>query len=335
MLPWLADAQRMPHDLPADAPDLPPIPTDNWPERRAEVHDSWLQVMGEFPPRPTLHPQVLSSEAVKGDVIRELLRYEIEDGIFVEAYVCRPDGDGPYPGVVVLHPTVNASILEPAGLASAKERQLGLNLARRGYVTISPRCFLWDDRNEVDSLRDVLDPVMTAFHARHPHWTGIGKMTWDAMCATDILVARDDVDGARIGSVGHSLGAKEALYHAAFDDRVGATVSSEGGIGVAFSNWHDPWYLGGQAKSSHFMREHHELMALIAPRAFLLLGGGSADGERSWPFIRSVLPLYESMGAGERVAFINHRQGHAFPRESESALYEWLDEFLMTTGDDD
>ena len=147
------------------------------------------------------------------------------------------------------------------------------------------------------------------------------------------MLNEEAIIATRIGSVGHSLGAKEALYHAAFDERIGATVSSEGGIGVAFSNWHDPWYLGGQAKSSHFMREHHELMALIAPRAFLLQGGDSADGERSWPFIQSVLPLYESMGAGDAVAFINHGQGHAFPPESESTLYEWLDEFLITRHD--
>jgi dienelactone hydrolase len=337
MLPWLADAQRIPRGLPADAPDVPVFSTDNWAERRDELRRAWMAVLGDFPPRPTLSPETLSSERpderVDGGVVRELLRYEIEEGVFVEAYLCRPDGAGPYPGVVVLHPTVGASILEPAGLASAKERQLGLNLARRGYVTISPRCFLWDDRNVVENLRDTLDPVMASFKARHPDWTGIGKMTWDAMCATDILVARDDVDATRIGSVGHSLGAKEALYHAAFDDRVAATVSSEGGIGVAFSNWHDPWYLGGQAKSSHFMREHHELLALIAPRAFLLLGGDSADGERSWPFIGSVLPLYESLGARGAVAFINHRQGHAFPPEAESALYEWLDEFLKQDAD--
>ncbi len=333
MLPWLADAQRVPDALPDDAPDLPVIETHDWPERRPELHAAWIETIGEFPARPAPKPTTLSSEALEGAVVRELLRYEIEDGIFVEAYLCRPDGDDPYPGVVVLHPTVNASILEPAGLASASERQLGLNLARRGYVTISPRCFLWDDQNVVENLRDTLDPVMAAFWERHPHWTGIGKMTWDAMCATDVLVARDDVDATRIGSVGHSLGAKEALYHAAFDERIGATVSSEGGIGVAFSNWHDPWYLGGQAKSSHFMREHHELMALIAPRAFLLQGGDSADGERSWPFIQSVLPLYESMGAGDAVAFINHGQGHAFPPESESTLYEWLDEFLITRHD--
>ena len=48
----------------------------------------------------------------------------------------------------------------------------------------------------------------------------------------------------RMGAVGHSLGAKETLYLAAFDERVKATVSSEGGIGTKFSNWDAAWYLG-------------------------------------------------------------------------------------------
>lgn len=92
--------------------------------------------------------------------------------------------------------------------------------------------------------------------------------------------------------IGHSLGAKEALYLAAFDPRITAMVSSEGGIGTAMSNGDAEWYLGHIVEQPGFAREHHELLALAAPRPFLLVGGGSADGAASWPWIAAGLPVY-------------------------------------------
>lgn len=303
---------------------LEPFSSRNWEETRLRLRDAWLEVLGEFPPRPEVTPAILSEEVREG-VLRELLRYKTEPGFWVEAYLCRPNQPGRFPGVVVFHSTSKNSILQPAGLAEGREHHIGWNLAQRGFVTLSPRCFLWD-RNVVEDVRASIGRILPEFQRRHPDWTGIGKMTWDGMIALDILSSRDDV--TQLGCVGHSLGAKEALYLTAFDERVQACVFSEGGIGIRFSNWHDPWYLGEQVNAPGWIREHHELIALIAPRAFLLLGGEAADGERSLPFIRSVESLYADWGASEAITFVNHRQGHAIPPVAEEALYEWFRRFL-------
>jgi hypothetical protein len=113
--------------------------------------------------------------------------------------------------------------------------------------------------------------------------------------AVDILAAQPQVDSSRLGAVGHSLGAKEVLYLAAFDERIKATVSSEGGVGIKFSNWNASWYLGAEVDEPNFAREHHELLALTAPRAFLLVGGQSADGDQGWPFIEAALPGLQAL----------------------------------------
>ena len=136
------------------------------------------------------------------------------------------------------------------------------------------------------------------------------------------------VDPERLGSVGHSLGAKEALYLAAFDERIKATVSSEGGIGTKFSNWDAPWYLGPAINEPAFTHEHHELLALAAPRPFLLVGGESADGDRGWPFIAAAKPVYELYGQPARLGQFNHRKGHAVPPEAEQRIEEWLLTYL-------
>ncbi|MGL5094928.1 MAG: alpha/beta hydrolase family protein, partial [Planctomycetia bacterium] len=146
----------------------------------------------------------------------------------------------------------------------------------------------------------------------------------------DVLAATPEVDADRLGAVGHSLGAKEVLYLAALDDRVRATVFSEGGVGVTFSNWNAPWYLGLDLDPRR--TDHNDLLPLVAPRAFLLLAGedgtGAADGDRSWPYLDAALPIYALYDGRPRIGLLNHREGHSVSEASERRIYEWLDAYL-------
>ena len=255
--------------------------------------------------------------------MRQHVRYEVEPGIETEAYLLKPAGAKRCPAVAVFHSTVNHSIRQPAGVEGKREKAFGLKLAQRGYVTLSPRNFLWPDNHKI-----VAGEETQRFHKRQPRSKGMAKMLHDAHLAVDILAALPEVDAERIGAVGHSLGAKEVLYLAAFDERVKVTVSSEGGVGTKFSNWDAPWYLGSDIKQPRFTHEHHELLALAAPRPFLLIGGDSADGRQSWPFIEAALPIYRLFDKPPRLGLFNHGQGHAVPSIAERRIYEWFEAYL-------
>jgi pimeloyl-ACP methyl ester carboxylesterase len=153
---------------------------------------------------------------------------------------------------------------------------------------------------------------------------------WDAIRATDLLLEQPTVDAKRVATIGHSLGGKEALYHAAFDERVRAAVSCEGGVGIPMGNWDAAWYLGPQVKSPEFRasgRDHHELIALIAPRGLLVIGGESSDGARSWPYVEANLPLWRLFDAADRIGLLRHAHGHNFPPpgDERERVYRWLD----------
>ena len=105
-------------------------------------------------------------------------------------------------------------------------------------------------------------------------------------------------------------------------------VSSEGGIGRRFSNWSSPWYLGRSSSRADSGREHHELLGLIAPRTYLLVGGDSADGDQSWPFIDAALPVYRLYGGRPHVGLFNHGRGHTVPVEAERRIDEWFETYL-------
>jgi hypothetical protein len=226
--------------------------------------------------------------------------------------------------VVVLHSTVDHTIRQPAGLEGPADKHIALHLARRGYVAFCPRCFLWQ-YSEPKRLATAVDWL----HRRHPGVTGMAKMLFDARRAVDLLASQPDVSPGRLGAIGHSLGAKEALYLAAFDPRVRAVVSSEGGIGLTYSNWDAPWYLGDPIKRPGFPLDHGQLFALAAPRAFLLIGGDSADGAVSWPYIEAALPVWSLLGSPAAIGLLNHHQGHAFPALAQQCSDQWLDWYLL------
>lgn len=317
------DLQRPPAVLPADLPRLPSLLAGDWAREREALRKRWLDFLGEFPrDRGPVEAQVLAREELPG-FIREHVKYRIEDGVFTDGYLLTPkDAKGKLPAAVVFHSTVKTHAKQPAGIdASRPELNIGAHLAERGYVTLSPRCYIFEEGT------DAAGNVMK-MQERHPRWKGMARMTYDGIRALDYLESLPLVDPARIGAIGHSLGAKETLYLAAFDERCRAAVFSEGGIGVKFSNWDAIWYLSMEIWEPDAGLEHHQLIALTAPRAFLLLGGESADGDRSWAFIESALPVYRLLGAEKSLGWLNHRKGHSYPPAARAAAMEFLDRHL-------
>jgi dienelactone hydrolase len=325
---WLDEIQRPPEKLPEGAPRLGELPDERlerWKVHRQNLRLRWLEFLGPLPAERVKPPklEIVAEDRPEG-VLRQLVRYEVEPGLFTEAYLLRPaEAPGDRPGVAVFHSTVDHSIRQPAGVEGAPEKAFGLKLARKGCVCFCPRNYLWPETGRIAAQEEA-----KKFLERQPKSKGMAKMLYDALVAVDILASLPGVDPERIGSVGHSLGAKETLYLAAFDERVKATVSSEGGIGTKFSNWNAPWYLGPEIDEPAFKREHHELLALAAPRPFLLVGGESADGDRGWPFIAAAKPVYELYGQPARLGQYNHRKGHAVPPEAEQRIEEWLLTYL-------
>lgn len=306
-----------------------------WCVRRQEVRKWWSDFLG-LPTldhaRPIRTLKVLQKEEV-GDVARYLVSYETEPDWPTQAYLLFPRDHNPLdppaakrlPGVVVFHSTTQDTIRQPAGLTAETTKAFGLQVAQQGMVALCPRCFLWKDSPPTDYPAQVV-----RFQKRHPGAKGMAKMLADCVAAVDVLASLPGVDAERLGAVGHSLGAKEVLYLAAFDERIRATVSSEGGIGLMFSNWDAPWYLGQEIRTEQFGHDHHELLALVAPRAFLLIGGNSADGDPSWPYIKAAWNVYRFYTPRPAFGLWNHRQGHSVPAEAQKRILQWLQTYLQS-----
>jgi dienelactone hydrolase len=320
------------------APRLAPLLVDargkaittkrQWLKQREVLRKEWLAVLGDLPARkPPLKSEILNAEHLPG-FTRQYVRYQVEEGLFTDGYLLTQNhAKGRLPAVVVFHPTTPLQAKGVAGLARdyPEEKRHGVHLVERGYVVWCPRNFIFTEGADwKTNTQRVLE--------RHPNWTGMTRMVWDAIRAADFLESLPIVDRKRIGCLGHSLGGKEVLYAMAFDERYQAGVSSEGGIGLEFSNWSDVWYVGPKIKAPGFARENHEVLALIAPRAFLLLAGNSADHEGSRAFIDAVRPVYQLSGVEESLSFFNHGLGHSYPPEARAAAEDFMDRHLKDSG---
>jgi len=163
---------------------------------------------------------------------------------------------------------------------------------------------------------------------KHPQWKGMARMIWDGIRAVDVLIDYG-MHAGRVGAIGHSLGAKEVLFTMAFDSRIAAGVFSDGGIGVSFSNWEDEWYLGSQIYTK-FSRDNHEVLAFIAPRAFLITGG-KYDNDGAWPYVEGAKQLWGQKGNSEAIRWFRHNKGHCFPEEARRSAYAFLERFLLNS----
>ena len=218
-------------DPPVEAPKLRPLLVDSqgakietaaaWAERRESLRTEWLSKILGMPAiarRPLPAVKVLEEDTV-GDVVRRRIRYSSGPEWETEAYVLRPRpgsalAERPQPAAIVLHSTVDHTIRQPAGLEGPPEKFFGLKLAQRGFACICPRNYLWLDSGRIATTE------ADRFLRQYPGSTGMAKMLHDAQLALDLLLAEPNIDSRHVTAVGHSLGAKEVLYLAAFDERV-------------------------------------------------------------------------------------------------------------------
>ena len=323
-----------PPPQPTQSPDLTPLLVDArgqqiltrsaWSRQSTAIRKQWLAFLGPLPAsKPPLKTETLHTEPLRG-FTRQQVRYQIEPGMFTDGYLLTPTGrKGKLPAVVVFHPTTPLHAKGVAGLAAEYDREKwqGVQLVHSGYVVWCPRNYInTEGADWAGNAKRVL--------AIHTNWTGMTRMVWDAIRAVDFVSSLPNVDRKRIGCLGHSLGGKQALYAAALDGRIKAAVSSEGGIGLKFSNWDAIWYLGPKIRELSFKLENHQVLALVAPRAFLLLAGDSADGERSGDFIEAAKPVFELLKVPDKLRWFNHHGGHRYSPEARASAEAFLDQHL-------
>ena len=147
-----------------------------------------------------------------------------EDGV-ADAYLTRPDGDGPHPAVLMF---MDAFGLRPRLFEMADR------IAAHGYVVLVPNLLYRAGRAPLIDVSRLGDPDgrAEAFGKLMPlvRQLDTQRITGDTGAYLDLLAARDDVAAGPVAAVGYCMGATNALRAIeAFPERIGVLASFHGG----------------------------------------------------------------------------------------------------------
>lgn len=306
---------------------------EEWTERRKEIRDNWMQLMGPWPPLLSEGSLELGEVRVKDGYLEQRIHLDTAPNQKAAGWLLLPEGDGPFPSVLVVFYDPETSI----GLKADKPgRDFGRLLVREGIATLNigtPGGNAWKPDIGTASCQPL------SFHAY------VAANAWHAMAKHPKL------DPERIGVTGHSYGGKWAMFAAALWDRFAAVAVSDPGIMFDETrpnvNYWEPWYLGldpnmRRPKAGVPTKDNprtgayktmiergmdlHEIHALIAPRPFLV-SGGSEDKVERWHGLHHLVQVNQILGKQDRV-FMTLRDGHGPTPESNDQLAAFFQHFL-------
>jgi glycerophosphoryl diester phosphodiesterase len=308
----------------------------DWSKRRREIRDRWYGLLGPWPAlieRPRIE---IVESARRENFMQHRVRVEVAPKQMLDGYLLAPEGEGPFPAVVVPFYDPETSI----GL-KGELRDFALQLSRRGFVSLSIGSPGGDARK----------PDLGAAQCQPLSYLG-----YVAANCCNALAIRPEVDAKRIGIVGHSYGGKWAMFGSCLYDKFACAVWSDPGIvfdeARGSINYWEPWYLGlepGRTRKPGLVtldnprtgsyarlieqgRDLHELHALMAPRPFLV-SGGSEDFPARWTALNHAVAVNEFLGFRNRVAMTN-RPAHSPTAESNAQIYAFFERFLKSAKTD-
>lgn len=298
---------------------------------RAAIRKKMELVMGPLPDdsrKVPLDVQFTKEDRLK-KFTRKKLSYAAEKNDRVPAWLLIPNGlIEKAPAILCLHQTINIGKDEPAGLGKQENKRIGVHLAERGYVVLCP---------DYPSFGEYPYDFK-----KSDYKSGSMKAIWNNMRAVDLLQSLPQVDGKRIGVIGHSLGGHNSMFTAAFDDRIQAIVSNCGFTSFAkyyngnLKGWTSDRYMPliatkYEMKPEKMPFDFTDVVIAFAPRPFLAsspVGDHNFEVSGVRDVIAAVKPYYEKLGAGEKLQANYPDCKHDFPPEVRNAAYDFLDRWL-------
>ncbi len=248
---------------------------------QAAFRDTVSNLLGPVPERVEPTADIVDSVDC-GDHVRHSLRIPVTDFTTLPAYLLVPKeatADEQRPGLVVTHGHTPLGIETMSGATGADTPEderccYGLLAVRAGYVVLSPAWWGWPQRDghlARVGTRDKCNVIQMA--AGMYGINVIALHIQDGQAAVDVLSARPEVDGTRIGCLGNSYGGRTAMWLSIFDDRIRVCVAAgsmnhfrERSLKLSSCGIQYPFGLLQYG-------DVPELFSLIAPRALQLQAG--------------------------------------------------------------
>lgn len=328
--PFYADKRVLMQYIDASGTTHPVTAIPDWNIRRDHVLANMQDVMGPFPdhPKPAFDIDVLDV-VVFPTYTRKKITFAVEPGDRLSAYLLIPNElTDKTAGILALHQTYAGGKEEPAGVSGTLNRHYGQELAERGYVVIAPDYPGFGDYK--------IDVYAMGYES------ATMKGIWNHMRCVDLLQSLPEVDPARIGAIGHSLGGHNTLFVGAFDPRIKVMVTScgftyfpkyyEGNI----AGWSHKGYMPSivtkfDTDPAKMPFDFTEVLGVLAPRAVFInapLRDDNFEYTGVQDCVASALPVFELFSSGHKLIAAYPDAAHDFPPAQRSAAYALMEEVL-------
>lgn len=327
--PFYPDKSRLLVLRDAAGAERPVVDAAGWNRRRQHILANMQRVMGKLPGLPKVPSDLQILERVDcQDYQRHKISFLAEPDERLSGYLLLPKKSGRRPAVLCLHPTVQIGAGEPVGLGQRENRNYAEELARRGFVALAV-----DYPNFGEYACDV--------YARGYH-SATMKGIVNHRRAVDLLQSLDEVDGERIGVIGHSLGGHNSLFVAAFDERIRCVVTSCGFCSFGkymngdLAGWSHRGYMPRireqyGADPARMPFDFTEVLGALAPRAVLVVApkrDANFDVAGVIECVEAAAPVYKLVGAVDKLSAIYPDAEHDFPPEARDVAYRWIDRWI-------
>ena len=295
------------------------------------------RVLGPLPARTPLRARVVGTVPQVGFTIERII-YESTPHHHVTANLYLPAGAGRKPAALLLCGHESAAKATPSYQLTARL------LARNGFVVL-----VIDPVSQGERLQLLAadgQPLARGGTTEHTllnaEATLLGRTLpaeelWDNVRGLDYLLARPEVDAARVACLGNSGGATQAAYLAAYDGRVAAVALcsyvASGARNLLLSGPADGCVQLPGAGASHLDVADWLLMA--APRPLLLLTGrydfvDQTDMEAAFAEAQRA---YAALGEPAQIGIFTYDDGHGISAPKRAAAVQWLRRWLAAPGE--
>lgn len=307
----------------------------DWRCRRAEIGAELQHYeLGSKPPAPDTLDATVSNDTLTVTVGVK------DDALTLTAPVTLPEGDGPFPAVIGIGFSGTGSL--PSDLITSR----GIATIQYNVGQVAPPGFEDVDRGD-GGFYELYPDSRAGFFAA---WAwGVSRLLDGVEQASDL-----NVDPSRRAVTGCSFAGKIALFSSALDERIALTIAQEPG-GGGDAAWRVTETLEGEretlrrAQGAPWYREslhqfdeavsklpfdHHEVMAMVAPRTLLVLGNPSHEWlaeESGHVASKAAQRVWSALGVPDRFGF-SKVGGHKHCRLPESQrpdVAAFVEKFLL------
>jgi len=292
------------------------------------VKQKFKDIVGELPQSASLDAKITGTIQGGGYRIEKIV-YQSFLNHHVTANLYLPNGNGKFPSVLLFcgH--------EDLSKATLSYQQTAILFAKNGFavfvidpISQSERVQLTDTAGKSLTRGATTEHTLLNLSANLLGTSAAAYELFDNVRGLDYLATRPEVDATKIGCIGNSGGAMQAIYFAAFDDRV-KIIAPCSYLASREKTLETTGAADGCAQIPNeglAQLEMSDYLIAAAPKPILVLAGryDFIDYNGTLQSFSDLKRVYQTLASPERLMLFTYDDGHGISKPKREVAVQWF-----------